>query len=149
VGPERQPHCLDGAQTALIAFGHCRFPPTVPAAMLPSSTASCGFKRSAPSNELLLSYFFFRSRPPLLLLMPCRRRLPHPTTGAPPESTTSPLPGWPSFCSFLREKVLRTVAATAIPRPPDTSHRQTSLVALPLRRRYPNDRPCLGHLPEP
>jgi hypothetical protein len=27
VGPERQPHCPDGAQTALIAFGHRRFPP--------------------------------------------------------------------------------------------------------------------------
>jgi hypothetical protein len=29
----------------------------------PSSTASCGFKRSAPSKELHLSFFFFCSRP--------------------------------------------------------------------------------------
>jgi hypothetical protein len=95
VGPERQPHCPDGAQTALIAFGHRRFPPTVPTAMLPSSTASCGFKRSAPSKELLLSYFFFRSRPPLLLLMPCRRRLPHPTSFARRCLEPSPQPLFP------------------------------------------------------
>jgi hypothetical protein len=44
--------------------------------------------------------------PPLLLLMPCQRRPPCPSTGAPPESTTTPLPGPLRFRSFLREKAL-------------------------------------------
>jgi hypothetical protein len=114
----------------------------------PSSTASCGFKRSAPPKELLLSSSSVHASP-LLLLMPCRCRPPCPAIGAPLEGTTPPLPGRPSFRSFLREKALGTTATAATPRPPDTSRRQASPAALPLHRRRPNDRPCPGHLFEP
>jgi hypothetical protein len=84
--------------------------------------------------------------PPLLLLALCRCQPSCPATKAPPESTTSPLPGRPSFRSFLREKAPRTAAA--FPRPSDTSRRQASLAALSLRRCHPNNRSCSDHHPE-
>jgi hypothetical protein len=87
--------------------------------------------------------------PPLLLLTPCQGQPPCPATGAPPESTTSLLPGRPSFRSFLREKALRTTVAATLPWPPDTSHHQASPAALLLHQRHPNDRLCPGHLPKP
>jgi hypothetical protein len=120
VGPERQPHCPDGAQTASIAFRqwlpppcprpqlrHCRFPPTVSAATPPSPTALCGFKRSAPPKELLLSFFFFHSCP--TSAPPCA--VPTPTTVPPlPElhSRAPPLhcqAGQASVAYFMRRRL--------------------------------------------
>jgi hypothetical protein len=159
VEPTRQSHGLNrGAQAAPSAFEQRRSPPcpcprlrcrcSCPPFPPPSSTASCGFNRSALPKELLISSSSVHASP-LLLLAPCRRRPPHLATEAPPESTTSPLPGRPSFRSFLREKALRTAAAATIPLTPDTSHHQASPAALLLRRRHTNNRPCPGHLSEP
>jgi hypothetical protein len=136
--PRRPPSDSGGRHLAhahdfAAAVSHPSFPP--PRRHHPPPRAALRGAHRRRSSSFLSSSSVHASS--FLLLTPCRRRLTCPATEAPPENTTSPLLGWPRFCSFLREKALRTTAAAAIPQPPDTSCHQASLVALPLRRHHP------------
>jgi hypothetical protein len=107
--------------------------------MASSIHLAASLSHSAPHPRLC-------SAPPRTVPMPT---IPPPIIGAPPVRSTSPSQGQPSTNNFLHEKMPRTEAAAAFPRPPSASHRQASPVVLLLHRCHSNDSPCPGRHLEP